>query len=80
MKPTAIRSFCQSATYVYLQFARDKVDNTLTSVQKAGAMSVHIRHWPRLHLSKTSIFLSNFLLLSENYKSLAHENDPAEPE
>ena len=25
------------------------------------------------------LFLSNFLLLSENYESLAHEIDPAEP-
>ena len=37
-------------------------------------------HRPRLHESKTSNFLSNFLLLSENYESLAHEIDPAEPE
>ena len=35
---------------------------------------------PRLHESKTSNFLSNFLLLSENYESLAHEIDPREPE
>ena len=35
---------------------------------------------PRLHESKTSNFLSSFLLLSENYESLADEIDPAEPE
>ena len=29
---------------------------------------------------KTSNLLSNFLLLSENYESLAHETDPEEPE
>ena len=29
---------------------------------------------------KLRILLSNFLLLSENYESLAHEIDPAEPE
>ena len=29
---------------------------------------------------KLRIFLSNFLLLSENYETLAHEIDPAEPE
>ena len=29
---------------------------------------------------KLRIFLSNFLLLSENYESLTHEIDPAEPE
>ena len=38
------------------------------------------KQWPRLHKSKTSNFLSNFLLLSENYESLDHEIDPAEPE
>ena len=37
-------------------------------------------HQPRLHESKTSNLLSNFLLLSQNYESLGHEIDPAEPE
>ena len=37
-------------------------------------------HRPRLHESKTSNLLSNFLLLRKNYESLAHEIDPAEPE
>ena len=31
-------------------------------------------------MSQKNRFFSNFLLLSENYESLAHETDPAEPE
>ena len=60
--------------------ASNEVRATFASRRVQCGILIPVQHSDPVYMSqKLQIFLSNFLLLSENYESLAHETDPAEP-